>query len=223
MLLIEQFLAPDKLAELELLLKKVPFIDGKATGGTHGSQIKNNRQADVRHAAYAPANSLILQAIMNCEILQSYALPHVMTPVTFAKYGPGMHYADHVDAAIQFVPNRFLRTDISFTIFLAPPDSYEGGELVVDSMGAERVVKGKAGDMFVYHTGITHRVNEVTSGWRNVAIGWIQSLVAGHEHREILYNLLRARTRALATEGRGETFDLINSAYVNLQRLFAQP
>ena len=146
-----------------------------------------------------------------------------MTPVTFAKYGPGMRYADHVDAAIQFVPNRFLRTDISFTIFLAPPDSYEGGELVVDSMGAERAVKGNAGDMFVYHTGITHRVNEVKNGWRKVAIGWIQSLVAGHEHREILYNLLRARTRTLETAGRGETYDLINSAYVNLQRLFAQP
>jgi PKHD-type hydroxylase len=223
MLLIEGFLGAEKLAELNNLLHKVPFVDGKATGGVHGSQIKNNRQADVRHVAYAPANSLVLQAIMNCEILQSYALPHVMTPVTFAKYGPGMRYADHVDAAIQFVPNRFLRTDISFTIFLAPPDSYEGGELVVNSMGAERAVKGNAGDMFVYHTGITHRVNEVTSGWRQVAIGWIQSLVAGHEHREILYDLLRARTRTLETEGRGETFDLINSAYVNLQRLFAQP
>lgn len=223
MLLIEGFLGAEKLAELKNLLHKVPFVDGKATGGVHGSQIKNNRQADVRHVAYAPANSLVLQAIMNCEILQSYALPHVMTPVTFAKYGPGMRYADHVDAAIQFVPNRFLRTDISFTIFLAPPDSYEGGELVVNSMGAERAVKGNAGDMFVYHTGITHRVNEVTSGWRQVAIGWIQSLVAGHEHREILYDLLRARTRTLETEGRGETFDLINSAYVNLQRLFAQP
>jgi hypothetical protein len=56
-----------------------------------------------------------------------------------------------------------------------------------------------------------------------VAIGWIQSLVAGHEHREILYNLLRARTRTLETAGLGETYDLINSAYVNLQRLFAQP
>lgn len=223
MLLIDGFLIREKLAELDHILKKVPFIDGKGSGGMHGSQIKNNRQADGRHPAYAQANNLILQAIMNCETLQSYALPHVMTPVTFAKYGPGMRYADHVDAAIQLVPNRFLRTDISFTIFLSPPDSYEGGELVVNAMGAERAVKGQAGDMFVYHTGITHRVNEVTSGWRNVAIGWIQSLVAGHEHREILYNLLKARTRTLETSGPGETFDLINSAYVNLQRLFSQP
>jgi PKHD-type hydroxylase len=223
MLLIEGFLSRDRLAELQSILKKVPFIDGKATGGAHGSQVKHNRQADVRHPAYAQANNLILQAVMGCEILQSYALPHVMTPVTFGRYGPGMSYADHVDAAIQAVPNRFLRTDISFTIFLEPPDSYEGGELVVNVMGAERAVKANAGDMFVYHTGITHRVNEVTSGWRNVAIGWIQSLVAGHEHREILYNLLRARTRTLETAGPGETFDLINSAYVNLQRLFSQP
>jgi len=223
MLLIEGFLAPDRLEELNRILRKVPFIDGKGTGGGHGSQIKNNRQADVRQPGYAQANNLILQAIMNCEALQSYALPHVMTPVTFGRYGPGMSYADHVDAAIQLVPNRFLRTDISFTVFLEPPDSYEGGELVVNVLGAERAVKGNAGDIFVYHTGITHRVNEVTSGWRNVAIGWIQSLVAGHEHREILYNLLRARTQTLNASGRGETFDLINSAYVNLQRLFSQP
>lgn len=223
MLLIEGFLAPDRLDELNRILHKVPFVDGRSSGGAHGSQIKNNREADARHAGYAQANNLILQAIMACEILQSYALPHVMTPVTFGRYGPGMRYADHVDAAIQLVPNRFLRTDISFTIFLEPPGSYEGGELVVNVMGAERVVKGNAGDMFVYHTGVMHRVNEVTGGWRNVAIGWIQSLVANHEHREILYSLLQARTQTLSTAGRGETFDLINYAYVNLQRLFSQP
>ena len=59
---------------------EVPFIDGK---GVAACTVRSHDIAGSRaHPAYAQANHLILPAIMNCETLQSCALPHVMAPVT---------------------------------------------------------------------------------------------------------------------------------------------
>lgn len=223
MLLIEGFLTPAKLAELTEMISGAPYVDGKSSGGYAGSLLKNNLELDKRHPAYPKANSLVVEAMMGCPTLQSYALPQVMTPVLFSKYGPGMKYDDHVDSAIQNIPGRYLRTDLSFTIFLAPPDSYAGGELVVKSRGGQEAVKGKAGDMVVYHTGVIHCVNPVNSGWRHVAIGWIQSLVRDHAARENLYDLLVARDGVFAAHGLTKEFHLLNSVYVNFLRNFSQP
>lgn len=223
MLLIEDFLTPAKLAELNAIVSTAPYVDGKGSGGYAGSLLKNNLELDKRHTGYAKANGLVVEAMMGCETFQSYALPHVMTPVVFSKYGPGMKYDDHVDSAIQNIPGRYLRTDLSFTIFLAPPDTYTGGELVVKSRGGQQAVKGKAGDMVVYHTGVLHCVNPVSNGWRHVAIGWVQSLVGDHSQREILYDLLVARDGMFAAHGMTKEFHLVNSTYVNLLRMFSQP
>jgi PKHD-type hydroxylase len=46
-----------------------------------------------------------------------------------------------------------LRTDLSFTLFLADPESYEGGALVLDGLDGEREVKLPAGGVVVYPTG----------------------------------------------------------------------
>lgn len=223
MILIEGLLGPAKLAELNQALDKVPFIPGKFSGGTAGASIKNNLQADPHHPAYPAASNQVIQALFENPVLQRYARPLRLTPINFARYGTGMAYGEHVDAAVHILSNMVLRTDISFTVFLSPPDGYEGGELVVQTGGASRVVKANAGDAFIYPTGVTHRVEPVQSGWRNVAVGWIQSLVAGHEHREILYKLETARDQLFKASGRTPEFELVNSAHENLLRIFTQP
>lgn len=223
MLLIEAFLTPAKLAELNQIIALASYVDGRRSGGYAGSLLKNNLEMDKRDAAYSRANALMVEAMMSCPTLQSYALPQLTTPVLFSRYGPGMKYDDHVDAAIQNIPGGYLRTDLSFTVFLASPDSYEGGELVLKSRGGQEAVKGRAGDMVVYHTGIVHGVEPVRSGWRHVAVGWIQSLVRDHAERENLYDLLVARDGVFAANGLSKEFHLINSVYINLLRNSSQP
>jgi len=223
MILIEGLLSPGKLAELNQALDKVPFIPGQFSGGTAGATIKNNFQADPHHPAYPAASSLIFQAVFENHLVQRYARPLRLTPVNFARYGTGMAYGEHVDAAVHVLSNMVVRTDVSFTVFLSAPDAYEGGELVVNVGGADRVIKANAGDAFFYPTGVTHRVEPVRGGWRNVAVGWMQSLVANHEHREILYKLETARNQLLESAGRSPEFELVNSAHENLLRIFTQP
>lgn len=223
MILIEGLLSPDKLAELNQALDQVSFIPGQFSGGTAGASIKNNLQADPHHPAYPAVCNLIIKALFENGVIQRYARPLRLTPINFARYGAGMAYGEHVDEAVHILSNMVVRTDISFTVFLSTPDSYDGGELVVKANDTERVVKANAGDTFIYPTGVTHRVDPVRSGWRNVAVGWMQSLVANHEHRQILYQLETARNQLLESSGRTPEFELVNSVHENLLRLFVQP
>lgn len=223
MLLIESLLDRPRLDELNGVVEQMKFIPGHGSGGTAGALIKNNLQHDPNDPHYQKASSLILAAIQSSPRLHAYSLANRMTPIIFSRYGPGMAYADHVDSSIQPLPNMVVRTDLSITVFLADPGEYEGGELVVNIMGAEKSVKGRAGDAFLYPTGVSHRVNAVHSGWRKVAIGWIQSLVASHEQREILFQLHTARSGILKGAGRSAEFELINSAYENLLRIHSRP
>ena len=223
MLMIEGLLDRSRLAELNQLLGQMRFAPGHETGGTGGQLVKNNLQPDPQDPNYPRAAGLVLQAINASAQMHAYTMASKLTPIVFGRYGPGMTYGDHVDAAVHSLPNMIVRTDISFTIFLSGPDEYDGGELTINIEGAEMTVKGKAGDAFIYPTGVMHRVNPVTQGWRAVAVGWIQSLVPSHEHREILYKLGIVRERILRSGGYSEEFALMNSAYENLLRLCVRP
>jgi PKHD-type hydroxylase len=223
MLLIEGFMNRAKLDELNQVLDQVKFIPGQRSGGTAGSLIKNNLQHDPNDANYPRASGLVFNAIQSSPELHAYTFANKLTPIIFARYGADMTYGDHVDAAVHPLPNLVVRTDISMTLFLAEPDEYDGGELVVNMMGAERTVKGRAGDIFLYPTGVTHRVNAVSRGVRKVAVAWIQSLIADHEHRELVYKLQTARDGLLRATGRTAEFELVNSACENLLRMFSQP
>lgn len=103
----------------------------------------------------------------------------------FSRYTPGMSYGTHVDNAVM----AGKRTDLSFTLFLSDPRSYEGGELVMQDNGAERAFKLPAGQMILYPTSVPHRVAEVASGARLAAVGWVRSYIRDTGEREILFDL----------------------------------
>ena len=46
-----------------------------------------------------------------------------------SRYETGMCYGQHIDNALMRSGNHCYRSDISLTVFLIDPDSYEGGEL----------------------------------------------------------------------------------------------
>src|SRR6187455_3412292 len=67
--------------------------------------------------------------------------PKALTPLLFSRYGPGQAYGAHVDNPLM----DGLRTDVSFTLFLSEPATYDGGELVIETMWGEEEVKLPAG------------------------------------------------------------------------------
>jgi len=88
-----------------------------------------------------------------------------------------------------------VRTDVSFTLFLADPESYDGGELVIETAAGEDDLKLPAGSMVAYPSTALHRVAPVTRGERLVAVGWAQSYVRDAARREILFDLETAKRR----------------------------
>ncbi len=105
-----------------------------------------------------------------------------------------------------------VRTDLSATLFLADPEAYDGGELVIGDEGDEKQVKLPAGDLVLYSGGTVHRVMPVTRGARLAAFFWVQSMVRDEIQRGILFDFdnalqqprsYRSRSRRLRTLGGG--------------------
>ena len=99
-------------------------------------------------------------------------------------------------------PNRTepVRTDVSITIFLSPPEDYDGGELLIeDTFGSQRV-KLPAGHAVLYPASSLHQVTAVTRGQRLAAFFWVQSMVRDDGQRRLLFDLdlsIRQLTRDL--------------------------
>jgi len=115
-----------------------------------------------------------------------------------------------------------FRSDVSMTLFLNPPDSYDGGELVVRTPFGDRQVKLAAGDAVVYPSSSVHRVAPVTRGERLVVLTWIQSYVRDAARRELLFELNRAREHLLATDPDEEPAKQVDRSYANLLRMWAE-
>ncbi|MBY0422781.1 MAG: Fe2+-dependent dioxygenase, partial [Parvularculaceae bacterium] len=130
----------------------------------------------------------------------------------------GMGYGSHVDAPYM----DGVRTDLSFTLFLSPPDAYEGGELVLEGLGAEDLVKLPAGALVLYPSTSVHRVETVRSGRRLVAVGWIKSRVRSAEARAAIFELEQATSALRSTAAPVEILDRLQNVHNNLLRLFGE-
>ena len=81
--------------------------------------------------------------------------------------------------------------DFSTTLFLADPDSYEGGELKLLIDNELKTVKLKAGWAVTYPTGLPHEVTEVTSGSRYAAVFWTKTALKDESLRSIYSQVCR--------------------------------
>lgn len=218
---VPNVLSPDKLAEILAIKETLAFVDGKATAGWHARLVKENRQAAASDAL-AAAQKLVIEAVSAHPLIRSHALPQRISPPLIASYKGGEAYGLHVDEAIMGAGPGALRTDISVTVFLVNPETYEGGELEVQTPAGSVTAKFKAGDAALYPSTTLHRVRPVTSGERVVAVSWIQSLVRNAEQREILYDLDRTRRIVFEARGKTEVFDTLSKTYSNLQRMWTE-
>ncbi|SHF38161.1 PKHD-type hydroxylase [Modicisalibacter ilicicola DSM 19980] len=197
------------------------YVDGRKTAGWHAREVKRNEQADAGSAEVQRWRERVGECIRRHPLFQMAARPARMTPVRFSRYQQGMHYGNHVDDPVMG-GEQSVRTDLSFTLFLESPETYDGGELVTDTTAGEQRYKLPAGSMILYPSSTLHRVEPVTRGQRLAAIGWVQSQVRDPGAREILFDLDTARRQLFEREGKSREFDLISKSLANLQRLWIE-
>jgi PKHD-type hydroxylase len=218
LMVIANVVAPDQITQLRERILALKYVDGTLTAGWHAKLVKNNLQADRAQPEFAALNKTVSDAILGNPTVRIAARPKALTPLLFSRYSDGMTYGTHVDDAVIMG----LRSDISLTLSLTDPRTYEGGELVMETPGGEQAFKLPAGHLILYPSTTLHRVNPVTSGERLAAVGWMQSAVRDAHAREILYDLEIARRSMFEKTGKSRDFDLISKATANLQRLWAE-
>ena len=174
-----------------------PWVDGRATAGHQGARVKDNRQIDERSPIARALGDIILAALERHPLFISATLPQRVYPPMFNSYEGGMHFGSHVDGAVRLLPGsgEKIRTDVSATLFLSSPESYDGGELVIEDTYGTHTVKLGAGDLVLYPASSLHRVAPVTRGKRIASFFWVQSMVRDDTQRAILYDLDRSIQR----------------------------
>jgi len=220
LLRIPSVLTSDQLDTVRLLLADARFVDGKLSAGMAARRVKHNEELDKDAKQMDILNNLVMTSLVQHPVYRAGALPLRVAAPYYARYTPGMSYGDHLDDPIMGADGALYRSDVAITIFLNEPERYEGGELVIRTAFGENKVKLAAGDAVMYPSSSLHRVNEVTRGERLVAVTWLQSLVRDPAQRELLYTLNQAREKLLKTAPEAEETAQVNTAYMNLVRLW---
>lgn len=217
--IIKGLLPRRETAQVVELSKKLTFVDGRASSNP-GSSVKNNLQGDIQDPVYMEAGQIVQRAIWRSQKFKDYAYPKSMAMPMVTKYEPGMEYGFHVDASI-LATKPPMRADVSTTVFLNEPGSYEGGELVMKIGAKEVEVKLEPGDAVVYPSITLHRVKPVTKGERLVAVTFTESMVRDHYHRELLYQLAVAIDRE-SHKLSFETLTELTNVHTNLERYWME-
>jgi PKHD-type hydroxylase len=209
-----EILGAAQVAELRAIAASANFVDGRISN-PH-SKVKQNLQLH-DEAAYSRSSQILTQALYGHEDFQNFAFPVGMLPPMMARYTSEMRYGAHADAAFLQLGPTALRSDLSCTIFLSDPASYEGGALAIHHGSRTERFKGAPGTAIVYPSDMLHEVERVTSGERLVAITFIQSRIQDNFRRELLYEL----NEVAALEGLGmkpENYARLQLVQANLLR-----
>ena len=220
MLTISDVLSPEDVVRVREALAGLPFKDGRSTAGAAARAVKANTQADGADPRVQALATFVRDGLQRHEMVQAYARPARWSDLLFSRYTAGESYGLHVDAATMAAEGGGrLRTDLSFTLFLSDPHTYEGGALLLDELDGEREARPSAGSLVIYDTGALHRVTPVTGGERLACVGWIQSQIRRSDQRELLFDIVRAQ----AATPDGEARLLLSKSLGNLLRMWAEP
>jgi PKHD-type hydroxylase len=222
---VPELLGAEEVARFRAALKEADWVDGRETAGHQSGRVKRNRQLREGSAAARELGALVLAALERSPLFISAVLPQRVFPPLFNRYAADMSFGSHVDNAIRPLPGSAdrIRTDVSATLFLSDPDSYEGGELVVEDTYGSHSVKLPAGDLIVYPASSLHHVDPVTRGTREASFFWVQSLVRDAGQRALLFDLDMAIVELNKTLADSPALVVLTGVYHNLLRRWAEP
>ena len=233
LIVIERVLDPDEVAAFREKLSGADWIDGAQTAGSRSVAVKQNLQLYRGDPLAVELGNTILRKLGHNPLFISASLAETIFPPVFNLYHNGGHYGTHVDSALMRVSelNKTIRSDLSATIFLSEPESYDGGELVIEDVYGGQAVKlafgevaykPPAGDMVLYPSSSLHQVTPVTRGQRMAAILWLQSAVADAQARSMLFDLDQSIQSLSADRAKDDPdIDRLIHVYHNLLRRWA--
>jgi len=226
MTVVPAVFSPEEAAALraQLLAAEADWTDGKSSAGWQGAPVKLNRQIIEGSPTAIDAGGRILTVLERHPLFVSAALPNIVYPPMFNRYGEGMAFGLHIDGGVRLNPwnGGKFRTDISATLFLTPPEDYDGGELEVNDTYGVHSVKLAAGDMILYPASSLHQVTPITRGERVSAFFWVQSLVRDDARRALLYEMDGAIQTLNRTEADETARRALVGCYHNLLREWSE-
>jgi PKHD-type hydroxylase len=192
---LKDFLRQDEIARLGQMARELNFVNGRVSNPNNLT--KDNLQADAADPRSAESTRIVAEAFARSPEFNEFAFPRRVAPPMLCRYEPGHKYGAHADAAHLSVEGSILQSDLSATVFIADPASYQGGELVFHIGTRPVVVKGVPGEVIVYPSTMLHEVRPVRTGTRVVSITFIESMIADEHQRTQLYEL----NEVMALEG----------------------
>ncbi|NIJ08774.1 PKHD-type hydroxylase [Sphingomonas vulcanisoli] len=222
MIVIPALLSPEEASAMRAALDAADWIDGNATSGHQSALAKRNRQLPEDAPLAIELGGKVLDALGRSPVFVAAALPFKVFPPLFNRYGPGDAFDTHIDGAVRHRRGSDfrIRTDLSATLFLSDPESYDGGELVAEGRAP---VKLGMGDMILYPATTLHHVSPITRGERVACFFWIQSMVRDEGKRAILFDLDQSIQALAGAQGQDDQAIIrLTGVYHNLLRQWAE-
>ena len=217
-------LTHDELAAVRRTLDAADWVDGNVTSGPQSALAKHNQQLPEEGAAAQTAGAQVLAALRRSALFFAAALPLRIYPPLFNRYDVGDGFGTHIDNAVRIRRGTEfrVRSDVSATLFLAEPSTYDGGELLVETAFGTQSVKLPAGHLLLYPASSLHRVAPITRGRRLASFFWVQSMVRDDGARRTLFELDGAiQTLAQDCGQANPAIIQLTGVYHNLLRLWA--
>lgn len=222
-LTIAGVLDPEELQDIRKLMARASWASGAKTAGAAAREVKRNLQADLSAGSGRALKEIVMPALQANPVLTAFARPAAWSDLLLSRTEVDGGYGTHIDNPFMTKEGGRVRTDLSFTLFLSDPQTYEGGELVVELAGVTHQVKAEAGDLLVYPSTTLHHVATVTSGTRYACVGWIQSMIRRADQREIMFDLSNLKVELGQSHGRNSPEIIsISKTIANLTRMWAE-
>lgn len=221
---IPAVLSPEDAAGIRARLEQAGWRDGAGTAGHVAARAKTNLQLADNDPLGMEIGTAIVDRLAAMPRFVAAALPLRILPPRFNLYAGGGAYGRHIDSAVFSAPGsrERVRSDLSATLFLSDPDTYEGGELVAEFGMMRKEIKLPAGHLLLYPANSLHQVMPVTGGMRFAAFFWIQSLIRDQVKRAMMLDLDDSIQTLAARDNNDPEVVRLTGLYHNLLREWAQ-
>ncbi|MBV9564739.1 MAG: Fe2+-dependent dioxygenase [Bradyrhizobium sp.] len=224
---IPEVLSKADVADFRRIMDACTWEDGRSTAGAQSAMVKRNEQLPPDSEVARRLGHRVISALTANPRFLSAAVPLHIFPPLFNRYAAadGHHFGVHVDNAVRGDPLTGLRirTDLSVTLFLAEPEEYDGGELVIEDLYGSHEVKLPAGDLVLYPASSLHLVTPVRRGMRVASFFWLQSMIRDAQARSLIFDLDNSIQMLAGRLGRDDPETVkLTGIYHNLIRYWAE-